>query len=144
MTVSVVFTDVRDVVTPARSAGGRDGEQAELLMRASYPQGVPVRGLAMADVQAPRRPLAQVNLTMLNYTHIFNFQYILFMDIFPVVTVNKTELGWIETRYEFIPTHCLIRLIQGGREVSAIIVTDNYLCYKEPKKFLQLFSYFNI
>ena len=23
--------------------------------------------------------------------------------------------------------------IQGGREISAIIVTDDYLCYKEPK-----------
>ena len=24
--------------------------------------------------------------------------------------------------------------IQGGRDISAIIVTDNYLCYKEQKK----------
>ena len=24
-------------------------------------------------------------------------------------------------------------LIQGGREISAIILTDEYLCYKEPK-----------
>ena len=25
------------------------------------------------------------------------------------------------------------RPIQGGREISAIIVTDDYLCYEEPK-----------
>ena len=24
-------------------------------------------------------------------------------------------------------------IIQGGREISAITVTDDYLCYKEPK-----------
>ena len=23
--------------------------------------------------------------------------------------------------------------VHGGREISAIIVTDDYLCYKEPK-----------
>ena len=34
--------------------------------------------------------------------------------------------------------------IQGGREISAIIVTDDYLCYKEPKSPYNFFSYFNI
>ena len=38
----------------------------------------------------------------------------------------------------------LASAIQGAREISAIIVTDDYLCYKEQKKSLQLFSYFNI
>ena len=35
--------------------------------------------------------------------------------------------------------------IQGGREISVIIVTDDYLCYKEPKSpYNFFFSYFNI
>ena len=34
--------------------------------------------------------------------------------------------------------------IQGGRKISAIIVTDRYLCYKEPKSPYNFFSYFNI
>ena len=32
--------------------------------------------------------------------------------------------------------------IQGVREISAIIVTDDYLCYKEPK-ILTTFFYFD-
>ena len=31
-----------------------------------------------------------------------------------------------------------------GREISAIILTDDYLCYKEPKSPYNLFYYFNI
>jgi hypothetical protein len=50
----------RHVVTRARSARGRDGEQAELLLCAAHPEGVPLRGLTLADVPASRRPLAQV------------------------------------------------------------------------------------
>ena len=34
--------------------------------------------------------------------------------------------------------------IQDRRGVSAIIVTDNYLCYKELKSPCTFFSYFNI
>ena len=35
--------------------------------------------------------------------------------------------------------------IQSGREISVIIVTDDYyLCYKEPKSHYNFFSYFNI
>ena len=34
--------------------------------------------------------------------------------------------------------------IQGGREISAIIVTEDYLCYKESKSPYNFFSYFNI
>ena len=33
---------------------------------------------------------------------------------------------------------------QGGREISAIIVTEDYLCYKEPKSPYNFFYYFNI
>ena len=29
--------------------------------------------------------------------------------------------------------HGTLLIIQGGREIYAIIVTDDYLCYKEPK-----------
>ena len=35
-------------------------------------------------------------------------------------------------------------LIQSGREVSDIVVTEDYLCYKEPKSPDNFFSYFNI
>ena len=36
-------------------------------------------------------------------------------------------------------------IIQGGREISAIIVTVDYLCYKEPESpYNFFFSYFNI
>ena len=34
--------------------------------------------------------------------------------------------------------------VQGRREISAIIVTDDYLCYKEPKIPYNFFYYFNI
>ena len=34
--------------------------------------------------------------------------------------------------------------IQGGREISAIIVTEDNLCYREPKSTYSIFSYFNI
>ena len=34
------------------------------------------------------------------------------------------------------------RSIQGGREVSDIIVTDDYLCYKEPKSLYNFFFLF--
>ena len=34
-------------------------------------------------------------------------------------------------------------IIQREREISAIIVTDDYLCYKEPKSPYSFF-YFNI
>ena len=30
-------------------------------------------------------------------------------------------------------THTHTQFTQGGREISAIIVTEDYLCYKEPK-----------
>ena len=37
-------------------------------------------------------------------------------------------------------------LLQSGREISVIIVTDDYSCYKELKMLTTnvLFSYFNI
>lgn len=53
-TVCDCIAGPRDVVT------GRDGKQAELFLRTAHSQGLPVRGLAMADVPASRRPLAQV------------------------------------------------------------------------------------
>ena len=34
--------------------------------------------------------------------------------------------------------------IQSGREISANILTDDYLCYKEPKSLYNFYSYFNI
>ena len=34
--------------------------------------------------------------------------------------------------------------MQGGREISVIIVTDDYLSYKEPKSHYNFLSYFNI
>ena len=34
--------------------------------------------------------------------------------------------------------------LQSVREISAIIVTDDYLCYKEPKIPYNFSSYFNI
>ena len=34
--------------------------------------------------------------------------------------------------------------IQSGREISAIIVTDDYLCHKETKSPYNFLSYFNI
>ena len=34
--------------------------------------------------------------------------------------------------------------IQGGKDISAINVTDDYLCYKDPKSPYSYFSYFNI
>ena len=34
--------------------------------------------------------------------------------------------------------------IQGGRDISAIVVTDDYLCYEEPKIPYNFFSYFII
>ena len=37
-----------------------------------------------------------------------------------------------------------VMYLQGGREISAIIVPDDYLCYKEPKSPYIFFSYFNI
>ena len=45
----------------------------------------------------------------------------------------KTKLNQIN--------HSLFIYIQGGREISTIIVTDSYLCYKEPKSRYKLFSY---
>ena len=36
------------------------------------------------------------------------------------------------------------RNIQGVREISVIIVTDDYLCYKEPKIPYNFVTYFNI
>ena len=33
---------------------------------------------------------------------------------------------------------------KDGREISVIIVTDDYLCYKGTKKSLKRFYYFNI
>ena len=41
----------------------------------------------------------------------------------------------------------LASAIQGGREISAVTVTDDNLCYKEqksPYNFFFFFSYFNI
>ena len=34
--------------------------------------------------------------------------------------------------------------LQSGKEISAIIVIDDYLCYKEPESPYSFFSYFNI
>ena len=34
--------------------------------------------------------------------------------------------------------------LQTGGEISVIIVTDDYLCYKEPKSPYNFISYFNI
>ena len=34
--------------------------------------------------------------------------------------------------------------LQAGREISAINVIDDYLCYKESKRPYNFFSYFNI
>ena len=34
--------------------------------------------------------------------------------------------------------------LQSVREISVIIVIDDYLCYKEPKSSYNFFSYFNI
>lgn len=51
----------RHVVTEGAVPVSRtDGQQVELLLRAAHPQGVPLRGLAMADEQASRRTSAQV------------------------------------------------------------------------------------
>ena len=35
-------------------------------------------------------------------------------------------------------------ILQGGRGKSAIIVTEDYLCYKETKSPYNFSSYFNI
>ena len=43
---------------------------------------------------------------------------------------NVEETTWHLPRYLFVSLHSYI---QGGREISAIIVTDDYLCYKEPE-----------
>ena len=37
----------------------------------------------------------------------------------------------------------IIIYIQSVKAISAIIVTDDYLCYKEPKNSDNLFSYFS-
>ena len=34
----------------------------------------------------------------------------------------------------------LSKVLQGVREISAIIVTDDYLCYKEPKSLILIFT----
>ena len=49
--------------------------------------------------------------------------------------VNKTEqeTPFSEKTIKFSPH------IQGGREISAIIVNDNWLCYKESKCPYKLF-----
>ena len=33
----------------------------------------------------------------------------------------------------------VLQVIQSGREISAIILTDDYLCYKEPKSAYNFF-----
>ena len=38
----------------------------------------------------------------------------------------------------------LASAIQGVREISTVIVTVDYLCYKEQKSPYNFFSYFNI
>ena len=49
---------------------------------------------------------------------------------------DEDKLRGFRTRYN--------KCIQGVKEISAIIVTDDYLCYKEPKSPYNFFSYFNI
>ena len=43
----------------------------------------------------------------------------------------------------WIQTYCM-QNIQGGREINAIIVTDDYLLYKEPESPYNFFFLFNI
>ena len=59
--------------------------------------------------------------------------------------MNKTEQEFEETLfvrklYSLDP----ILYIQGGREISAITVTDGYLCYKEPKSPYNFFFFLSI
>lgn len=48
------------VVTAAGGSSRCDGQQAELLLRAAHPEGVPLRGLAMAGIPPEGRPPPQV------------------------------------------------------------------------------------
>ena len=40
--------------------------------------------------------------------------------------------GAKEYIYIYIYVYAVYIKVQGGREISAIIVTDDYLCYKKP------------
>lgn len=52
-----------DELVTSVSPGPRHGQQAQLLLCAAHPEGLPLRRLAVADIQEAGRPLAQVRTT---------------------------------------------------------------------------------
>lgn len=58
-----------DELVTSVSPGPRHGQQAQLLLCTAHPEGLPLRGLAVADIEEAGRPLAQVRTTS-DTTHI--------------------------------------------------------------------------
>ena len=55
-----------------------------------------------------------------------------------IYTLRPSRLAKLGVPHHILGLHKVTN-IQGVREISAIIVTDNYLCYKEPKNSYNFF-----